>query len=134
VVNSNSSPTPAPSLETLPTGELVRQILAETKELVRIEAKLARQEVRDDLLQLKHAAILLTGAAVLAIVVISTLVVALVLALGGTAVMALLAALVLAAAALVMALVAFKLLPREPLQRTRARLKSEVTQLKEHII
>ncbi len=130
----NSSPTLGHSVEALPTGELVRQILEETKELVRLESKLARQEVRDDLLQLRSAAILLTAAAVLANIVLSTLVLALVFALGGTAVVALIAALVLAAAGAVLALLAYKKLPKEPLHRTRARLKSEVTQLKEHII
>jgi uncharacterized membrane protein YqjE len=116
------------------TGELVRQTLEETKELVRIELKLARDELGEDLVQLKSVAILAGVALVLAILTLSTLVVALVLALGGTAIAALLVAAVLLVGAGVTAAVAYKYVPKEPLQRTRARLKNDINHLKEHVI
>jgi uncharacterized membrane protein YqjE len=121
------------ALDALPTSELLRQILDETRELVRIESRLAREEVRDDLLQLKAVAIFGSAALVLALTAISTLVMAVVLGLGGTAIIALAAAAVLLLAAAVSGGLAYQKLPKMPLQRTRDRLKSEVTQLKEHV-
>jgi len=120
------------ALDTLPTTELMRQILDETKELVRIESQLARDEVRADLVQLKSAAILGGVALVLAGLTLSTLVVTLILALGG-ALVALTCAIVLLLGASAAAAFAYQKLPKPPLARTRARLKSDVTQLKEHI-
>jgi uncharacterized membrane protein YqjE len=118
----------------LSTTELVRQTMEDTKELVRIELKLAREEIRDDLLQLKTVAILLGVAAVLAVLVLSSLIVAIVIALGGTVVVALVATGVLAVGSGAMAIIARKHFPKVPLQRTRARLKSDINQLKEHVV
>jgi uncharacterized membrane protein YqjE len=120
------------ALDTLPTTELMRQVLDETKELVRIESQLARDEVRADLAQLKSAAIFGGVALVLAWLTLSTLIVALVLALGG-ALVALACAGVLLFGASATAALAYQKLPKPPLARTRERLKSDVTQLKEHI-
>ena len=64
---------------TLPTSELIRQALDETKELVRLEVKLAREEVRDDVLQLKHVVIFGGIALLTSILALSTLVTAVVL-------------------------------------------------------
>ncbi len=130
----NTGSSTGPNLGAMSTGELVRQTLEESKELVRIELKLARQEVGEDLLQLKNVAILTGVAAVLAILTLSSLVVALVLALGGTAIAALIVAAVLLVSAGVTVTVAYKHVPKEPLQRTRARLKSDINHLKEHVI
>lgn len=121
------------ALDRLPTTELMRQVLDETKELVRIEARLAREELSADLLQLKSAAILGGVAAVLALLTLATLVLSLVLALGGVALTALIAAAVLLIGASVTAWLAYRKVPKPPLARTRDRLKSDVTQLKEHI-
>jgi uncharacterized membrane protein YqjE len=116
------------------TGELVRQTLEESKELVRLELRLAREEVGEDLVQLKSVAIWGGVAVVLAILTLSSLVVALVLALGGTAIAALIVAAVLLVSAVVTAALAYKHVPQVPLQRTRARLKSDINHLKEHVI
>jgi uncharacterized membrane protein YqjE len=121
------------TLDTLPTTELMRQILDETKELVRIESKLARDEVRADLVQLESAAIFGGAALVLALLTFSTLITTLILALGGTALVALICAVVLLLGTSGAAAFAYQKLPKPPLARTRERLTSDVTQLKEHI-
>jgi len=120
------------ALDAVPTTELMRQVLDETKELVRIETRLARDELAADVGQLKKAAVLGAAAAVLALVSLSTLVTALVLALGG-ALVALVVAAVLLLGASVAAGVAYQQLPKPPLARTRARLESDVKQLERHI-
>lgn len=111
----------------------MRQTIDETKELVRLELALAREELSEDLRRLKVAAILGGVAIVLALLTLSTLVVALVLAVGGTALSAVAVSVALAAVCAVIALAAYKNVPRVPLERTRARLTSEVRQFEEHI-
>jgi uncharacterized membrane protein YqjE len=121
------------ALDAMPTGELMRQVLDETKELVRIETRLARDELEGDLLQLESAAIFGGAALLLGILSLSTLAMAIVLALGGAASIAFLLAALLLLSGSVLALLAYRRAPKPPLARTRARLKSDVTQLKEHI-
>ena len=111
----------------------MRQVMDETKELVRIEARLARDELEADLVQLKSVAILGGAALVLVLITLSTLVLALVLALGGSPVAALISAAVLLLLGSDAGGLAYRMLPTSPLARTRERLKSDVTQLKEHI-
>lgn len=131
MVTSHSNTQPV--LGTLPTSELIRQALDETKELVRLEVKLAREEVRDDVLQLKQVAIFGGIALVAAIVGLSTLVTALVLAVGGTALAALIVGGVLLVLTAVLAAVAYARLPKVPLGRTRARIESDIVEIKEHL-
>jgi uncharacterized membrane protein YqjE len=121
------------ALDAVPTTELMRQVLDETKELVRIESKLAREELQADLVQMKSAAIFGGVALVLALLTFSTLIVTLILALGGAALVALICAVVLLLGASGAAAVAYQKVPKPPLARTRDRLRSDVTQLKEHI-
>jgi len=132
-VASPDHPSSNTALDNLPTTELMRQVLGETKELVRIETRLARDEIEADLVQLKSVAIFGGAALVLVLITLSTLVVALVLALGGGAVAALISAAVLLLLASAAGGLAYQKLPKSPLARTRERLKSDVTQLKEHI-
>lgn len=120
-------------LDSVPTTELMRQILDETKELVRLETRLARDELQGDLLQLKSAAIFGGVALLLAGLTLSTLVVAIILALGGAASVAFLVAAALLLGASGLAFLAYQRAPKPPLARTRARIESDVTQLKEHI-
>jgi uncharacterized membrane protein YqjE len=121
------------ALDAMPTGELMRQVLDETKELVRIETRLARDELEGDLRQLESAAMFGGAALLLGILSLSTLAMAIVLALGGAASIAFLLAALLLLSGSVLALLAYRRAPKPPLARTRARLKSDVTQLKEHI-
>lgn len=116
-----------------PTSTILRQTIDETKELVRLELALAREELQGDLRRLKVAAILAAVAIVLALSTLATLILALVLALGGTALSAVAVAVVLAVVCAALALGAYKNVPRVPLERTRARLASEVRQLEEHV-
>lgn len=121
------------ALDSVPTTELMRQILDETQELVRIEARLARDELQGDLLQLRSAAIFGGLALLLGVLTLSTLVVALILAVGGAASVAFVVAAALLLGASGLAFVAYQRVPKPPLARTRARIESDVTQLKEHI-
>jgi uncharacterized membrane protein YqjE len=132
VATSNQRSTGS-SLDAVPTTELMRQVLEETRELVRLEARLARDELSADVVQLKSAAILAAAAGVLALLALAGLVMSLVLALGGEALVALLVAVGLLLVASVAAGVAYQRVPKPPLARTRERLKSDVTQLERHI-
>ena len=120
-------------LEEASTADLVREALDEAKELVRIEIELAKNEVQVEIGQAKKAAIGFGIAAGAGIVFLSLLGVALVLALGGTALVALAVAGVMALIAGVAGYLAYAAVPKTPLERTRHRLKSDVTELKEHI-
>ena len=112
----------------------MRQTIDETKELVRLELALAREELSEDLRRLKAAAILGAVAIVLAVMTLCTLMVALVLVVGGTALGAVAVSVGLAAVCAGAALAAYKNVPRVPLERTRARFASEVRQFEEHIV
>jgi uncharacterized membrane protein YqjE len=120
-------------LEDASTADLLREAMDEAKELVRLEVELAKEEVKEELKQLQRAAIGFGIAAIVAVLMLSMLGVALVLALGGTAVVALLVAagfLVVAGAA---AGLGYRMLPKVPLEHTRNRLQNDLNQLKEHI-
>lgn len=112
---------------------MLRKALDGTKELVRLELALAREELKEDVRRLEVAAILAGVAILLVLLTLSTLVVALVLAVGATPVSALLVSAALAAIGGALALAAYKKMPRVPLERTRARLKSDVHQIGEHL-
>ena len=120
-------------LEDASTADLVREAMDEAKELLRIEIALAKAEVKEELAQVQHAAISLGIAAGASVIVLCLLAVALVLALGGTA----LAALGVAGGFLVVGGIAgyigYGMLPKNPLEKTRHRLENDVNQLKEHI-
>ena len=131
---SNVHPPPERlALEEASTADLVREALDEAKELVRIEIEIAKNEVEKEIAQAKKAAVGFGVALAAGVLVLCLLAVALVLALGGTA----LAALGVAGGLLVIGGIAgfagYSLLPKKPLETTRHRLKSDVTQLKEHI-
>ncbi len=111
----------------------MRQVLEETKELVRLETNLAREELQGDLVQLKSAAILGGGALLCAVLTLAALLVAVILALGASGGVALIVAAVTLLAASGLAALAYQRVPKPPLARTRERLKSDVNQLKEHI-
>ena len=122
------------ALEKQPTTALMGQVLRETKELVRIEMLLARDELKGDVFELKGATLLGALSVLLLVLTLSTLVVALILVLGGATSVALVSsgALLLVAAAL--AWLSFGKFPKRPLARTRMRLANDVTQLKTHVV
>jgi membrane protein len=121
-----------PRMDAVPTTALMKKVLEDAKELVRIESSLAREDLQSDLVHLKTGAIFAGVALVFAWLSLSTLIVALVLALGGSSLVALISTVILLVGAAGAAAVAYQKVPMQPLARTRERLKSDVTQLKEH--
>jgi uncharacterized membrane protein YqjE len=121
------------ALEDLPTADLVRGALDEARELVRIEIEIAKSEVHREVQRAKHAAIALGLAAAAAILVVSSLVLAAVLARGGRPEVALVAAAVFLVLGAGFALAGYTMMPKTPLGHTRKTLESDVRQLKEHI-
>lgn len=111
----------------------MRQVLDETKELVRIEMRLARDELEADLRQLQRAAILAGLALLLGVLALSTLVVAILFALDANAGVAFLVAAGLLLGGSAFAAFAYGRVPKPPLSRTRERLKHDVAELEEHL-
>jgi len=124
---------PSLELEEASTTDLVREVLDETKELVRIQVELAKNEVQLEIRQAKKAAIGFGVASAAAILFLSALVVALVLALGGTPLAAVGVAVALLVIAGVVGYLAYAALPKKPLERTRDRVTNDVRELKVHI-
>ena len=120
-------------LEEASTADLVKEAMNEAKELVRLEVELAKEDVKHELRKVRRAAVGFGIALGSTVVVLCLLAVALVLALGGTP----LVALAIAGGFLVLAAVAgfagYGMLPKAPLERTRDRLQDDMNQLKEHI-
>jgi hypothetical protein len=117
----------------LSTSELVRQALDESRELVRLEMRLAQEELRDDVRKLKWGGILMALAGAMFVVALAMFDVAVVLALGGTANVALIVAFIVLGEVAVLAFFGYRLLPKKPLERTRARLATDVHALKEQV-
>jgi len=121
-------------LRAMPTGELVRHALEETRLLVKAEVLHAKQELGDELKAAKAGGILLGITAVLALSAVTLLLVALALSLPLSEPEAvLLVALGLLVLGAVLALIALKLLPRKPLERTRQRVKDDVRLARERL-
>lgn len=127
---SERSPT---VLEEASTADLVRQVVDEARELVRLEVALARAEVKVELQHAQRAAIGLGVALASAVLVLCLLAVALVLAVGGTAIAAVVVALGFLVVGGLAALFGYGMLPKAPLEKTRHRLENDVNQLKEHL-
>jgi uncharacterized membrane protein YqjE len=120
------------SAEPLATGDLLKRILEEARELVRLEVGVAKAELREQLARAKQAAIVGALALVCLLLCLCALVVAVVLALGNTVAAALGVALALALGAGILAWIAFALVPKSLLERTREHAVSDAAQLKEH--
>ena len=120
-------------LDEASTADLVKEMMDEAKELVRLEVALAKEDVKQELAQVQNAAISLGIAAGASVIVLCLLAVSLVLALGGTALVALGVAGGFLVVAAIAGYVGYGLLPKNPLQKTRHRLENDVNQLKEHI-
>ena len=120
-------------LEEASTAELVKDALVEARELVKLEVELAKNEVKGEVKALEHVAIGFGVAFVFALLFLAMMSVALVVALGGTAVAATVLGLVYAALAGGAAWYGYGKLPKKPLDRTRERLRTDLRQLKEHV-
>jgi hypothetical protein len=120
-------------LEEQSTTDLLRQTLEETKQLARLEVRLAQSELREDVRSLKWAGLLFAIAAALFVVALAMFDLAVVIALGGTASAALIVAGIVLVEVAVLAIAGYRLLPKVPLERTRARFAEDVRTLKEHM-
>jgi uncharacterized membrane protein YqjE len=113
------------------TTDLLREAIEETRQLVKIEVELAKDDVREELAAAKRAAVIFGVAAVSALLAASMLFVALALAIFPGPVPALVIGGVLIATAAVLGIVAWKRTPKKPLDRTRRRLETDGRLLKE---
>ncbi len=120
-------------VEDAPVGELIRDALGDTRELVRLEVALAREDLKSELAAAKVMAVAMGAASAAAIVGVTLLLVALVLGLGlgwlGAAVIG--GALVILSVTL--ALVGSSAMPKNLFGRTAGRLRDDVEQLRERI-
>jgi uncharacterized membrane protein YqjE len=113
--------------------DLVKEALTDAKDLVKLEVELAKTEVREDLDEIKVAAIAFVAAFAAAIIGLTMLLVALVLAIAPRPLPALIVGGVFLLIAVgVAAFVGYPHLPKKPLDRTLTRLKTDAQILKEH--
>jgi uncharacterized membrane protein YqjE len=119
--------------ELLPTTELVKQALGEARGLVELEVRIAKDELRAEMMEAKRAAIAGTLAIGSAMLVLAALMVAVIFALGGTVGAALAVAAALAVLAVASVAVAYAMAPKSMLKKTRQQLKNDADALKEHV-
>jgi hypothetical protein len=113
---------------------LLREVLDQTRELVRVEVALARTDVHDELGQMRRAGIAFGLGAGLGINVVSMLLVAVVTAFAREWLAALVVGAALALIAGASALIGRRWLPRRPLAETRDRIRTDLRQLKERVV
>jgi uncharacterized membrane protein YqjE len=130
---TDSMPVADSLLESASTPELAKRALIEARELVELEVRIAKEELREDLAEAVRAAIAAALAIGIAMLVLGALVVAVILALGGTVVAALMVAAALAVLAIVSMALAYASAPKSLLGKTRKHLKDDRTALKEHV-
>ena len=116
------------------TADLVKEAVEDAKQLVRIEAELAKEEVKKEAKQAEGAGIAFGAAAAFAIVCLALLGVAIVIAAGGTVVAALVAAGVCLVIAGIAASIGYALVPKNPLEHTIEHAETDLRQLKEHAV
>jgi hypothetical protein len=116
-----------------PTGQLVREALDQTRELVRLEIALARNEVATELAEAKTGVIALGVAAAAALSSFTLLMVALALSFSVSWLAALSLAIVLLLLAGALGFAGYKILPTRLMAQTKDRIEADLTQLKERI-
>jgi protein-S-isoprenylcysteine O-methyltransferase Ste14 len=122
----------APGSYEPPVADLIREVLGDTGELVRIEVALARDEVRREVAAARTGAIALAAAAA-SVAALTMFIVAIVLGLQLGWVGALVAGAILLGAALLLGLLGWKAMPTSPMGETKGRLQQNVERLKEGI-
>jgi hypothetical protein len=116
-----------------PTTDLIREALDETRELVRLEVALAREELKGELTQAKTGGFALGSAASAGIAAFTMFMVTIALAFSMKWLAALIIAGILLALACALGLGGWKLMPKQPLGATRERIGSDLKQLKERV-
>ncbi|HEY1954514.1 MAG TPA: phage holin family protein [Polyangiaceae bacterium] len=117
--------------ETKSTAELVKQAFEEARDLVRLEVKLATDEVKIDMRQTQAAAVGFGIAAALGIIGLTLLAVAIPLAFVHAAIAALITGGVFLVIAGGVAIVGWFLFPKKPLKETRKTTRRGLTELEE---
>jgi hypothetical protein len=115
------------------TTDLIREALDQTRELVRLEVAMAREEAKSELGRVKRAGLALAGAFATAVVAVSLLLVALALATDAPWWVALGVGGGLLMVAITLAVAGWKMVPRRPLANAQERLETDWTQLKDRI-
>lgn len=115
------------------TVDLVREAIEETRQLVKTEVELAKDELREELADAKRSAILFGVAAVAALLAAAMMFVALALAIFPGPIPALVIGALLIASAGVLGFVGYKKVPKKPLDRTRQRLEADARVIKEGV-
>lgn len=128
VIMNVSDPRPEAS-----AAQLVREAIDETRQLVKLEVELAKDEVRQELAQAKRAAIMFGVAAVAALLAAAMMFVALALAIFPGPIPALVIGAVLIAIGGILAFVGYKKAPKKPLDQTRRRLETDAQVIKEGV-
>lgn len=116
-----------------PTAELFREAVDETRELVRLEVELAKEELREELGRAKLSAIAIGAGAGLALSGVTMFFVTIAMAFRMEWLAALIIGGILVVLAGVMALGGYKALPRRPLEQTKERIETDLKQLKERV-
>ena len=112
-------------------AQLVREAIDETRQLVKLEVELAKDEMRQELADAKKSAIMFGVAAVAALLAAAMMFVSLALAIFPGPIPALVIGVALIAAAAILGFVGFKKAPKKPLEKTRRRLETDVQVVKE---
>jgi uncharacterized membrane protein YqjE len=121
------------AMDEMSTLDLLQETIRDAKELVRVEVELAKEEAKQQLKDMKSAAIAFGVAAVLSLMALAMLLTAILLAIGPTPVVALIMTAVLLAGAVTVALLGRAKIPRSALGRTRARVERDVQELRAHL-
>jgi uncharacterized membrane protein YqjE len=128
-----AEPPTSAELREASTSDIVREALDDARELIRLEVEIAKQEMKREIGQAKRAAVAFGIALALGLVGLSVLAFALVVALGGSVVDALVIAAILLVIAAVAGIAGYAMIPRTPLVAVRDRLTNEVHQLRERV-
>jgi hypothetical protein len=116
-----------------PTAELIREALDETRDLVRLEVALAREELKAEIAHAKLAGISLGSAAAAAVAAFTMFLVAIALAFRWSWLAALIIAGILLFLSGAMGFAGWISLPKRPMTQTRDRIESDLRQLRERV-
>lgn len=116
-----------------PTSELFREAVDETRELVRLEVALAKEELRSELTRAKFGGIALGAGAGAALCGVTMCFVAIAAAFAWVWLAALIIGGILLVLAGTLAYGGFQALPKRPLEETKERIESDLKQLKERV-
>ena len=115
------------------TAKLLETALKETRELVRLEVELAKVEAKKQVKGVVKAGIGFAVAALMGVIALALMVVALVLALGGTAGSTFGVALFMFVLGGGAGFFGYASLPKNPLEKTRHHIEDDFKQLREHV-